>query len=151
MIAAKRGKDRIAAMLLTMPTAEQQAMHINDIGLTSLLLAVKKGHIEIVRRLIALPNAKDQASMRHNPGAFHEKFRNANQEKLYDLIKQNLGEWSAVASFAKDEGISLERYLENDKSLEPNDIDTIGMNAWQIATAKGYVEIAALLLPFEKS
>jgi hypothetical protein len=25
------------------------------------------------------------------------------------------------------------------------------MNAWQIATAKGYGEIAALLLPFEQS
>ena len=151
IIAANLGKDRIAARLLTMPTAAHQAMHRNDVGLTPLLLAVKKGHIEIVRRLIALPNAKDQASMRHNPAVFHEKFVNASREKLGNLVRQNHGEWSAAATFAKEKGITLEQYLEDNKSLEPKDINTIGMNAWQIATAKGYGEIAALLLPFEQS
>jgi hypothetical protein len=82
---------------------------------------------------------------------FHEKFVNASPEKLENLVRQNHGEWSAAATFAKEKGMTLEQYLEDNKSLEPKDINTIGMNAWQIATAKGYGEIAALLLPFEQS
>lgn len=112
-------------------------MHASDAGLTPLLLAVKKGHIEIVRRLIALPNAKDRANMRHNPAVFREKFLNASREKLENLTKQNQGEWSAVATFAEEKGIRLEQYLEHDKSLEPKNINTTGMNAWQIQRLKG--------------
>ena len=98
IIAANLGKDRIAARLLTMPTAAHQAMHRNDVGLTPLLLAVKKGHIEIVRRLIALPNAKDQASMRHNPDVFREKFVNAGREELGNLVRKNNGQWDSRKS-----------------------------------------------------
>lgn len=151
MVAAAQGEERIATRLLTMSTATQQAMCTNEVGENALMLATKKGRIGIVKGLIALPNAADQTCQRHKPAAPHEKFKIVNRDQLYNSIDQYKFEWSVLRKLAENKGMTTQQYLASRQVLEPKNIDTTGMNAWQIAMAKGYAEIAALLLPFEQS
>lgn len=148
MSAANAGLKRITSILLSMRTADQQAMCINDAGLTALMIAASKGHADIVRQLLAMPNAKDQARVLHKTPSRIEKVDSANTEKIRQHLNAELNAEYMKISISKQLGIPAETI---DKYLNDLEKSTLGMNARQMAIKNGHTEIADLLLPFEES
>lgn len=146
--AANAGLKRITSILLSMRTADQQAMCINDAGLTALMIAASKGHADIVRQLLAMPNAKDQARILHKTPSRIEIVDSTNTEKIRQHLNAELNAEYMKISISKQLGIPAESI---DKYLNDLEKSTIGMNARQMAIKNGHTEIADLLLPFEES
>lgn len=147
MSAAHEGLKRSTTILLSMSTAKQQAMRINDAGMTALMLAASKGHTDIVKDLLALPNAKEQARMLHTTPSRVEIVEATNTEKIREHLNTEAIAEHRKISLSKQSGVPLEQL---EKQLDDIEKSTIGMNARQMALANGHLETADLLLPFER-
>jgi ankyrin repeat protein len=152
MTAASVGNEKIARLLLKMDNADLQSTRVNDAGLTALMLATMYGRINIVQQLIALPNAAEQARKRvSKPNAIQKiqtEIENANPTERFDIARKELLMSVTRHAVSQSFGVPVEAF---DKTIASAELDMESMNAWQIATAKGFTKIAALLLPFEKS
>lgn len=141
---------RIAKRLLSLPSAERQAMTINTFNQNALQMATEKGLTDLVRKLISMSNAKAQTQVRRKSiiRSLMKKPQEKNPDRVMDKVKADMGALSAI---------DLELKRQNDEFPLPPGVREKafsgfdGMNAFEVAQSSGQIEIAKLLQPFENS